>query len=812
MTSLSRTQSQAQTPTDAVAAMTVAELAGLTVGEGAWRSANLPEHGVRSVLFADGPHGVRRPHEGNESSLFDSLPATCFPTSTTLGSTWNRGLVKEVGAALGAEAASAGVDVLLAPGLNLKRSPTGGRNFEYFSEDPLLTSAMGIDYITGLQSTGVGASVKHFVANDTENRRYGIDVRVDDRALRELYLAAFEGPVKIGRPATVMAAYSRLNGVHCTENSWLLKDVLRGEWGYAGAVVSDWGATWNRKVSVSAGLDIEMPGLGASRALVRSAEMDEVVRADLISAARNIAGLASRPPTSGGGHDEDAHHELALRAAADGSVLLKNTGALLPLSDIEAGCGTVAVIGAFAETPRYQGAGSSHVVPTRMSTLLGSLREHVGAGTVTFAAGYDRDRDDVDQDLLNEAVDVAKAADAAVVVVGLPEAYETEGVDRPHLRLPPSHDALVHAVLAANARTVVVLQNGSPVEMPWRDDAPAILETFLGGQAGGAATAEILLGLREPGGRLAETFPITFHDHPAAHTPDGPSQLEYWESMYLGYRYFDSAAVEVAYPFGHGLSYTAFEWSEFAVDPSVTASTTGRGVTCSVRIENVGSRRGSEVVQVYAHPMDTGKVFRADQQLVGFEKVELDPGQSTIVIVELDRRAFSFWNVDTDAWEIHPGRYELRASASSRDIRASRVITVPGLVTSPDNTDPYRALTSDHRFTRAAFAGVYRHTLPANLPARPGNYTLDTSLRDMTGSLVARRLYDAVRAQTVKTFGIPEGPQRAVVDDVVGQFTLRMLPTISAGAFSKWQINALLRLINLTSSRRSLRASRDAQA
>lgn len=783
----------------------VDEQAGLTVGADGWTSRALPERGIPSVRFADGPHGVRKTHEGNEGSLFDSLPATCFPSSSALGSTWNRGLVREIGIALGEEAAGADVDVLLAPGLNLKRSPVGGRNFEYFSEDPLVTSELGVSYVEGLQSTGVGASVKHFVANDTENRRYGIDVRVDDRALRELYLAAFERPIRRARPATVMAAYSRLNGIHCTENGWLLKTVLRGEWGYDGAVISDWGASWDRRLSVPGGLDLEMPGVGGSHSLIQAARKGNVRSGDLARAAGNVAKLARRAKPRAATADLSANHELARRAAADATVLLQNNDAVLPIE----GPATprIAVIGAFADVPRYQGAGSSHVVPTQLTTLLASLRELAGGVTISYAPGYDREGHGIDEDLLRAATAAADDADVAVVVAGLPEAYETEGVDRPHLKLPPAHDELVRRVATANPRTIVVLQNGSPVEMPWRDQVSAILETHLGGQAGGAATAEILLGMREPGGRLAETYPITFEDHPVAHITGESSQLEYWESIYVGYRYFDSTATRVAFPFGHGRSYTSFSWSEAAVDH--TPESSDGPVTVSVRVTNTGDRRGADVVQVYVAPIDEGTVFRAEQQLAGFEKVELESGASALIAVEVDPRAFRTWDVASGRWMLQPGRYEVRIAASSRDVRASETITIAGARATRPDENAYRSLAAGHQFTRDAFAGIYTGALPANLPAQSGHYTLDTSLQDMTGSPLAGALFRAVRAQAIKTLGVPDDEsQRQVLDGVVGQFTLRMLPTISGGAFAKWQVAGLLNLINLTSRRTSARSPR----
>jgi beta-glucosidase len=782
--------------------LSLEERASLTLGSGAWRSRAISGHGIRGILFSDGPHGVRKPNEGNESSLFESVPATCFPTAAALGSSWNRALLNEIGAALGGEAASSGVDVLLAPGLNLKRSPLGGRNFEYFSEDPMLTATLGAHYVTGLQSSGVGASVKHFVANDTEDRRYGIDVRVDERALRELYLTAFEEPIVGAKPATVMAAYSKLNGTHCTENGWLLTTLLREEWGFDGAVISDWGASWDRALSVPAGLDIEMPGIGDSRALVDAVKRGVVRPAAVTRAAERIMTLAARIPAKAHAFSEDLHHELAARAAAEGAVLLQNTGGLLPLDG--AASTSIAVFGGFAADPRYQGAGSSHVEPTRLTTVLGSLRDRFGESVVRFAEGYGPS-DDVDPARIAEAQALAGQVDVAIVVVGLPESYETEGVDRPHLELPPSHNALVQAVAAANPRTVVVLQNGSPVEMPWRDLVPSILETHLGGQAGGIATVDMLFGDREPSGRLAETFPRSLADHPVAHIVAGQTQLEYWESLYVGYRYFDTAHADVAFPFGYGLSYSSFEWSELTIDPSSALSDADIAIRCSLTVTNVGDRRGSEVVQLYVHAADAGTVFRPEQELRAFEKVDLEPGETAIVRFELDRRAFAFWDIENHAWIVETGRYEIRAAASSRDPRSMVSVDISGhepRVPSLANA-AYDSLDARHVFTRQSFAALYGPDLPENKNVIPGKYTLDTSLRDMTASAVARGLFGVVRKQATTTLGIPDtGDVSKIVDAVVGQFTLRMLPTISNGTLSKPIARRMLWLINLTTRTR----------
>ncbi|NQX33552.1 glycoside hydrolase family 3 C-terminal domain-containing protein [Herbiconiux sp. VKM Ac-2851] len=809
-----------------VARLTDAEKVALTAGADAWTTVAVPRLGIPALRLGDGPHGVRRPRDGSGLSMFDSDPATCFPTAAALGASWDESLVREVGAALGREAAAHGIGVLLGPGVNLKRTPVGGRNFEYFSEDPLVSARLGAAWVQGVQGTGVGASLKHLAANDTEHRRYGIDAVVDERALRELYLAPFEHIVRSARPATVMAAYNRLNGEHCTESRWLLTGVLRGEWGFDGVVVSDWGASWDRAASIPAGTDLSMPGLGRfdDALVLRSlatdarpgASRDANPRgAGLGAAAVRASATDARPGSLGRGAldaavgrvlrlveahagtaveapepDLDAHHALARRAAAAGTVLLQNDGVL----PIRAGV-SIAVIGAMAAEPRYQGAGSSHVVPTRLDTLLDSLRAAVGG--VVFATGYDGATNRASEVQLREAERAAAAADVAVVVVGLPETYETEGVDREHLRLPVDHDRLVETVRAANPRTVVVLQNGAPVELPWRRGVAAILEGYLGGQAGGSALAEVLLGLAEPGGRLAETFPERYHDHPLAHLPNGPATVEYRESLYLGYRWFDSAGEDVAFCFGQGLSYTRFAWGEPVIE---------RGddeVTVRVTVTNTGERAGSEVVQLYLHD-GSAETFRPEQELRGFAKATLEPGASETLTLTLGRRAFSWWNPGISAWQLSPGPFELRLGRSSRDVVHRLAVTAPGepaLPAAPAEVPrAYGAPSRALGFPRADFERMLGRLLPPNRSAPPGRFTLDTALGDMQGALAGRLLLGAVHSQALKTLGAPDAPGvHAAAGEVVAQLTFRMLPTVTDGLLGRRRSLWLLGVVNALS-------------
>ncbi|MET0401666.1 MAG: glycoside hydrolase family 3 protein, partial [Cystobacter sp.] len=529
-----------------LAALTLEEKVSLCAGRSLWSTGGVPRLGVPPMVLTDGPHGVRlmRGDLAQAANLTESEPATCFPTASALAATWDVSLVEEVGVALGEEARALGVSVLLGPGANIKRTPLCGRNFEYFSEDPLLSSRMAAAWIRGVQRMGVAASIKHFAANNQEERRNYIDARVDARALREIYLASFEHAVTEARPWTVMAAYNRLNGTYCTEHPGLLSGVLRGEWGFDGVVVSDWGAIDVRAESLVAGCDLEMPGFSGrgDADLLRDVRSGQVPLAVLDAAVTRILQLIERTAgarEAGHTYDPEAHHALAYRVAAEGTVLLKNEGSLLPVDPSS----HLAVIGAFAEVPRYQGAGSSELFPTRLEDALGALRARVtqAGGGLTYAPGYDRRAEQADPALLDEAREAARGAQTVLLFIGLPESYETEGLDRQHLRLPPAHEALVRAVVEVNPRVAVVLSNGAPVEMPWHEQVPAILEAYLGGQAGGGALAAVLVGDREPGGRLAETFPLRLEDHPTHGMPLGPRVLEYRESVYVGYRYHDAA-------------------------------------------------------------------------------------------------------------------------------------------------------------------------------------------------------------------------------------------------------------------------------
>ncbi len=761
---------------DVLASMTLAEKARLCAGWDFWTLSGVPRLGVPAIRLADGPHGLRKPLGSTaDPTVTENAPATCFPTASALAATWDPALVEEVGVALGEEARAESVSVLLGPGANIKRTPLCGRNFEYFAEDPLLSGRLAAAWITGVQRVGVAASLKHFAANNQEHRRYTIDALVDERALREIYLSAFEYPVRHARPWTVMTAYNRVNGVFCSEHAELLDGVLRGEWGFDGVVVSDWGATNDRVAGLVAGLDLEMPGYGGHHdaELVAAVESGRLPVAALDAAVDRILTLIARTAPArepGRGYDPAAHHDLARRVATDAVVLLKNDGLLpLPLD------GHVAVIGAFARRPRFQGAGSSAVTPHRVDDAYSELTRLV-SGPVSYAPGYHRDRDVLDEGLLAEAFTVARRADTVLVFAGLTEGYETEGVDRTDLRLPPAHDALIATVTRANPRVAVVLSNGAPVEMPWHETVPAIVESHLGGQAGGSAVARVLLGQAEPGGRLAETFPLRWSDNPVHALPVGPRQVEYRESVLVGYRYYDSAGSRVLFPFGHGLSYTTFAYSDLAASRTDVA----------VRVANTGPRPGAEVVQVYLHA-SAPAAFRPAQELAGFAKVRLGPGESRRVTIALDPRAFERYEPDRGGWTTDGGRWEVRVGASSRDIRLTGRLDLPG----PAGSSTPAAFPG---FDRGSFAAMYRRRLPDNVPDRRGSYTLNTPLMDMR-SLAARLLLAGMRRAARRVVGT-QGPLARLTDSILTDLSLRMLLLVSRGVARQPMLDALLLIVN----------------
>jgi beta-glucosidase len=660
--------------TEVVTDLSLEDKAALLSGRDFWSTAEVA--GVPSMVLTDGPHGVRRQDgESDHLGINGSLPATCFPPGTALGSSWDPELAEEVGQALGREARSLGVNVLLGPAVNIKRSPLCGRNFEYFSEDPLVNGVLGAAWVRGVQSQGVGTSVKHFAANNQETDRMRVSSDVDERTLREIYFPAFERVVRETNPTTVMCSYNRINGTYASENSWLLTDVLRNEWGFNGAVVSDWGAVSNRVAALKAGLDLEMPGGdGATTAEIITAVKEGSLDPAFVDAsAARIATLQQLTALEGGGtadFDVDAHHALARRAAAGSIVLLRNGNSTLPLRKGV----TVAVLGEFAEKPRYQGGGSSHVNATRVDIPLEELCTALGREHVSYAPGYGGAGTESSALLREEAVDIARRADVSLVFVGLEEKEESEGFDRTSLDLPADHVALIQAVAAVSNRTVVVLSNGGVVTLePWHDSVDAIVEGWALGQAGGGALADVLTGRVNPSGRLAETIPFRLNDTASfINFPGEAGHVRYGEGVLVGYRYHETADVPARYPFGHGLSYTTFTYAGL----EVAAVGTDRA-TVQVTVTNAGDCAGADVVQIYvAAPQ--GPVRTPVRELRAFRKVILEPGEARTLTFELDRRAFAYYDINGKRWAVTQGEYGIEVGRSANDIAARSTIDLDG--------------------------------------------------------------------------------------------------------------------------------------
>ena len=652
--------------------LTLEEKCALLSGAETFKTRGMPEHGIPQIWLSDGPHGLRKQAgESDHLGLNPSVPATCFPTASAVANSWDAALGEEIGAALGEEAAAQEVSVVLGPGLNMKRNPLCGRSFEYFSEDPYLAGKLAAGYIRGIQSKGVAACPKHFAVNSQETRRMASDSIVDERTLREIYLTGFEIAVKEGHPRSIMSSYNLVNGTYANENKHLLMEILRDEWGFDGAVITDWGGSNDHALGVKNGSTLEMPAPGGDsvRELLAAVESGKITESDIDARLSELlplvfdtkAALDAAPRE----FDAAAHHALARRAAAESLVLLKNEGSLLPL----AAGSKVAVIGDFAKNPRYQGAGSSMVNSTQVDVLLDKLIDSE-LNVIGYQQGFDR-HGKPDAALQESACELATQADTVILCMGLDEIAESEGLDRSNLRLAQNQVDLLQAVAAVNPKIVVVLYSGSVVETPWLDNCQALLYAALGGQAGAGAVADALTGKVNPCGKLAETWPLTYADVPsAADFATRRKTVEYREGLYIGYRYFTTAEKAVRFPFGYGMSYTTFAYSDMAADE--------QGV--SLTVTNTGSVAGTEIVQLYIAKKNS-ELFRPAKELKGFARVTLAPGEKQRITIMLDDKAFRFWNVKANRWEIEGGEYELLVGASVEDIRLCEKISVHGTAT-----------------------------------------------------------------------------------------------------------------------------------
>lgn len=759
--------------------ITLEDKISLCTGADFWRSKKMEQYGIPAFTMSDGPHGLR--YQSGETDMIginQSSPATCFPTAVTAGATWSPELYAAEGKAIGEEAIEYGVDVVLGPGCNIKRNPLCGRNFEYLSEDPYIAGKMAAAFIRGQQSIGVLSSLKHFAVNNQEYKRQNGDSQVDDRALHEIYLAPFETAVKEGRPGTVMCSYNKINGVHASDNKWLLTDVLRGEWGFDGMVVTDWGALNDRIKAYQAGCDLNMPGGSkymekAAREAVENGTLSE---ADVDAAAERIIRLAlhSSEVKKSGSFDRDAHHMLACQIAEQGAVLLKNDSNILP-----AGMEDMVLIGDMAKNFRYQGAGSSHINPTRLTSLTDALPQ------VPYLACCDANGN-VTEAALQEAAAMAKKVKIAVVVAGLPDSYESEGFDRENMKMPEGHKRMIESVAAANPHTVVVLLGGSPMELPWYDEVQAILYMGLSGQAGGQACANLLTGKANPSGKLTETWPLQY-DNVVSKDTFGKRNVEYRESVYVGYRYYDKAGVAVRFPFGYGLSYTEFAYSDLHIhDRTVTATVT-----------NTGSVPGAEVVQLYIAPPQEG-MYRPIRELKGFARVELLPGESRQVTFTLDDRSLAVW---ADGWKVPGGSYEVQLAASSRDIRLQGSIEVAGeaLKASEWQTGSWYETLSGSP-SREEWEKAMGHSVAVAAEAKKGQFTMDNSCLEMKDySFIMKIQYVVTENIIAKSFGGKKDysdPAFKMMMVCATDCPLRASVISSGGAMSESLARGLLEMAN----------------
>lgn len=665
---------------DLVSKMTLEEKAGLCSGSDFWHTKAVERLGIPAVMVSDGPHGLRKQDlNADHLGVNISIEAVCFPAACALACSFDRELIYKMGQALGNECQAEDVSVILGPGANIKRSPVCGRNFEYFSEDPYLSSQMAANHIKGVQSQNVGTSLKHFAANNQEHRRMSASSEIDERTLREIYLASFETAVKEAKPWTVMCSYNRINGVYASENKKLLTDILRDEWGFDGFVVSDWGAVDERVRGLEAGLDLEMPSSGGFNdelivKAVKDGSLDEKV---LDRAVERILGVIDRYLENRNKNavwDKEKDSRLAREIERECIVLLKNEDSILPLSKTE----KVAFIGEFAEKPRYQGGGSSHINSFDSLSALDAVK---GVCDVEYARGYDSSADIIDENLIAEAVSLAEKSDKAVIFAGLPDSFESEGFDRSHMRMPENQNKLIAEVCKVQPNTVVVLHNGSPVEMPWINDVKGILEVYLGGQSVGGAEIDILFGDANPCGKLAETFPKKLSDNPSYLSfPGEGDRTVYSEGIFVGYRYYDKKEMDVLFPFGHGLSYTQFEYSNLKL--SADRITDDDTLNVTVDVKNVGKVSGKEIVQLYVSDRES-RVIRPLKELKGFEKLSLEPGEQKTAEFVLDKRSFAYYNTEISDWHVESGEFDIMVGKSSRDIVLSDTVYVESTVKLP---------------------------------------------------------------------------------------------------------------------------------
>lgn len=780
--------------------MSLEQKASFVSGYDYWHLEEAPELGLPKIMITDGPHGLRKQNTDKKTSngigLGNSVPSTCFPPASTSSCSWDTELIKEAGVALGEECLKEQVSTILGPGTNIKRSPVCGRNFEYFSEDPYLAGKCSAGLVNGIQSKGIGTSLKHFACNSQEAFRMVIDEIIDERAMRELYLTAFEICVKESQPWTIMNAYNRINGIYASQNEWLQEKVLRDEWGFEGLIVTDWGASVDRIPGLKYGTDLEMPSSGTLNTkkivdAINNGELDEAVLDKRVDAIVDLIVKSKPALEQKHTYDIDAHHKLAQKVAEGSMVLLKNDDAVLPLKAGQ----KVAVIGEMAKSPRFQGAGSSVINPTKLDNAYEELTK-LGVDVV-YAAGYEKGKDEINNTLVDEAVEAAKNADVAVVFAGLTEEFEGEGYDRLGIEMPNSHNNLVSAVAAANPNTVVVLAGGSVVNIKWLGEVKALLNSGLGGQAGGAAVANILTGAVNPSGKTSETYPLAFEENPTyGNYPGGPVTSEHRESVYIGYRYYDKVGKDVLFPFGYGLSYTTFEYSDISLSADSIKDTDT--VTVSFKIKNTGNVDGAEIAQIYVADKES-TIFRPVKELRAFKKVFLKAGEEQEVSLELSKRAFAFYNVELGDWMVETGEFDILVGASSRDIKLSAAMTVTSTVDAaiPDyrETAPAYYTADVEGMKDDQFEAIYGQPLPNSEPDTTKKIDIYCCLNDARHTKWGGKICNLIESIMSK-MGSAENGDGKMLAAMATQIPIRNFIAMSMGVFSPEMADGLLMILN----------------
>ncbi|MBT3425759.1 MAG: glycosyl hydrolase [Gammaproteobacteria bacterium] len=780
--------------------LTVAEKAKLCSGADFWHLATVQRLDLPSIMVTDGPHGLRKQAGSTDHiGLNESVPATCFPTASGLAASWNRDLIEEVGVALGEECRQEGVSVLLGPGVNIKRHPLGGRNFEYFSEDPYLSGEMATAWVAGIQSQGVGASLKHYAVNNHEAGRMIVDAVVDERTLREIYLPAFEAVVRQAQPWTIMCSYNKLDGLYLSEHRKMLTEILRQQWHFEGLVMTDWGATHDRVLGIKAGLDLEMPSSGDLNTwkILQAVDRGELLPEELDGVVARVLNLilkSKQQTPLASGFSIEAHHQLAKRVATEACVLLKNESQLLPLR-VDT---SVAVIGALAKTTRYQGSGSSQIVPTRLEQpfdAISRLVEEEG-GSAVYAEGYTLEGL-APADLLAEAVKQAENVDRVVLVVGLTRDYESEGFDRRHLELPLGQQDLIGALEPVHHKLVMVLQNGAPIALPEVGKVAAILEAYLGGQAGASAMADIIFGRSNPSGKLAETFPVKPEDIASdAWFPGASRQSQYREGIWVGYRYFDHIDARVAYPFGHGLSYTQYDYADMSVQGlGKDLFSKEDELRVSVRVKNTGKYAGAEVVQLYVGQANAS-VPRPKKELKAFSKIHLAAGEEKLVEFKLNYRSFAFWHCAAADWRVESDQFTVYIGSSVADIRCVETFPIQTQYEigkrDPALHEYYEPLNCN--FTDAAFEALLGYPVPPMLAVKP--FQMNSTLREIQATWVGRQLFKQVHKMADQMLGEASEYDRIMIEAIVFEMPLRNLVANSQGKLSVSLMNRLIHWMN----------------